>query len=123
MKLGFITIHTKDVHASVDFYEKILGFKVVRRFSPRPGGEIAFMDDGSGGTVEFIKGDGEKVFDGSGVSIGFYVDDIEKTAAFLKSQNVAIVSGPVTVPNGTKLLGARDVNGLDLGFVQMPKKG
>ncbi|MFH2108212.1 MAG: VOC family protein [Chrysiogenia bacterium] len=116
MKINFITIHTLDMDRSVDFYRRVLGMQVSRRFSPRPGLEIVFMD-GSGLQVEFIH-DGKTPFSGSGVSLGFYVDNMEKTAAHLREQQVEILSGPSTMKNGVKLLQARDCNGMGLGFVQ-----
>ncbi|MCJ7524727.1 MAG: VOC family protein [Candidatus Aminicenantes bacterium] len=117
MKINFITIHTSDLDQSVDFYRRVLGMQVSRRFSPRPGMEIAFMD-GSGMQVEFISDDKTPPFSGSGISLGFYVPDVEKTAAHLKEQQVEILSGPSTMKNGVKILQARDCNGVGLGFVQ-----
>ncbi len=118
MKMGFVTVQTKDLGASIAFYEKVLGFKVSRRFAPRPGMEIAFLDDGSGGQVEFIQGGGDAAFSGGGISLGFRVEDVDATASALKAAGVAINQGPTSMPNGVKLLGAKDTNGLQLGFVQ-----
>ncbi|MBN1241601.1 MAG: VOC family protein [Spirochaetales bacterium] len=117
MKLEFVTVRTKDLEASIRFYESLLGFTVVRRFSPRPGMELAFLSDGSGGQVEFIQSD-EPVYEGRGISLGFRVADAEAWAETLRGKGVTITHGPVAMPNGVKLLGAKDPNGLDLGFVQ-----
>ena len=122
MKIGFLTIHVKDVQASIDFYEKVAGLKVTRRFSPRPDIEIAFMDDGAGHSVEFIRTGHDAPYSGRGASLGFDVEDMEKTIEHLKTHRVEIVSGPHATPDGTKLLQARDLNGFELGFVQPPKK-
>ena len=122
MNIGFLTIHVRDIAASIDFYEKILGMKVTRRFSPGPGMEIVFLSDGSGGTVEFIRSENDKMYSGEGLSLGFYTDDMDKIIAHLKAHNVPVLSGPAVTPDGTKLLSARDINGLELGFVQMPPK-
>jgi len=119
MKINFITIQTRDMERSVDFYRRVLGMQVSRRFSPRPGMEIAFMD-GSGLQVEFIHDDQTPPFSGSGISLGFHVHDMEKTVAHLKNNQVEIISGPITMKNGVKLLHARDCNGVELGFVQQP---
>jgi len=75
---------------------------------------------GGGLQVEFIHDDQAPPYRGSGISLGFYVVDMEKTVAFLKENQVEIISGPVTMKGGAKLLAARDCNGLDLGFVQQP---
>lgn len=118
MKIGFVTVRTADLARSIAFYEQALGFKVSRRFSPRPGMEIAFLDDGSGGQIELIQGSGEPDFAGQGISIGFRVEDVDATAAALEAAGVEIVRGPTTLPSGVRLLGAKDPDGLELGFVQ-----
>ena len=119
MKIDFITIHVADIERSIMFYNRVLGMQVSRRFSPRPGMEIAFMG-GSGTQLEFIHDDMMPAFRGSGISLGFNVADMEQTLALLREHQVEIVSGPHVMKNGVKLLGARDINGVDLGFVQQP---
>lgn len=119
MEINFVTIHTADLERSIAFYNQVLGMRIGRRFSPRPGMEIAFME-GSGLQVEFIRDEQTPPFSGSGISLGFYVPDMEKTAAHLKENLVGILSGPITMKNGVKLLHARDCNGVELGFVQQP---
>ncbi|MBN2544272.1 MAG: VOC family protein [Spirochaetes bacterium] len=118
MKISFITIYTNDIKASVEFYEDVLDFNVVRQFSPQPHMEIIFMDDKHGNQIEFIHDKNEKPYTGCGLSIGFYVPDIEKIEKHLKNKNVEIVFGPVTMPSGVKIIHAKDINGVELGFVQ-----
>ena len=120
MRMEYVTVNTKDLSGSVAFYEKVLGFKTVRRFSPRPGMEIAFLDDGSGSQVEFIQGEGA-AFSGEGIALGFRIDDIERVATTLKAEGVEILLGPIAMPNGLRLLQAKDCNGLKLGFMQEGK--
>jgi lactoylglutathione lyase len=120
MKIDFITVYTIDIEKSIDFYQRVLDFKVSRRFTPGPGLEIVFMDDQHGHKIEFIKDIKELPYSGSGLSLGFYVKDIKKTAAHLESHGVDILFGPLTLPSGIKLLHARDNNGLELGFVEQP---
>jgi lactoylglutathione lyase len=119
MTINFVTIRVADIERSVMFYHKVLGMQISRRFSPRPGMEIAFMG-GSGVQVEFVHDELAPAYSGSGISLGFYVGDIEKTAALLRENQVEIISGPLTMKNGVKLLNARDCNGVELGFVQQP---
>ncbi len=119
MKIDFVTIHVADIENSIDFYHRVLGLQLSRRFSPRPGMEIAFMG-GSGTQLEFIHDDMLPAYKGKGISLGFNVADMEKTLALLRENQVEIVSGPQVMKNGVKLLGARDINGVDLGFVQQP---
>ncbi|HSQ34502.1 MAG TPA: VOC family protein, partial [Candidatus Binatia bacterium] len=75
-------------------------------------------DDQHGHQIEFIKDIKELPYSGSGLSLGFYVDDITKTAEHLENHHVEILFGPFTTPSGVKLLHARDCNGLELNFVE-----
>ena len=120
MKIDFITIYTIDIDKSIDFYQRVLDFKVSRRFTPGAGMEIVFMDDQHGNQIEFIKDFKELPYSGSGLSLGFYVKDIKKTAEHLEKYKVDILYGPLTLSSGVKLLHARDNNGLELGFVEQP---
>jgi lactoylglutathione lyase len=117
MKIGFVTIHVSDLDKTISFYENVMGFSIKRRFKAGPQVEIVFMDDGSGNQLEFITGTGHFV-EAKGISIGFNVEDIEKTHDHLKNNGVRIVFGPATMPSGVKLLHAVDLNGVELGFVQ-----
>jgi lactoylglutathione lyase len=120
MKIDFVTIHVADIERSVRFYNRLLGMQLSRRFSPRPGMEIAFMG-GSGTQLELIHDDMVPAYKGSGISLGFNVADMDQALALLRENQVEIVSGPHVMKNGVKLLNARDINGVDLGFVQQPK--
>ena len=120
MLINFISIHVADIDRSIKFYNRVLGMQVSRRFSPRPGMEIAFMG-GSGTQLEFIHDETVPAYNGKGISLGFYVADMEQTLAMLRENEVEIVSGPQVMKNGVKLLAARDINGVDLGFVEQPK--
>jgi lactoylglutathione lyase len=120
MKIDFITVYTIDIEKSVEFYQRVLDFKVSRRFTPGTGMEIVFMDDQHGHQIEFIKDIKELPYSGSGLSLGFYVKDIKETAVHLENHGVEILYGPLNLPSGVKLLHARDNNGLELGFVEQP---
>ncbi len=117
MKLDFVTIHVADMDKSIDFYRRVLGMGVSRRFSPRPGMEIAFL--GEGAQVELIHDPQAQPFQGRGISLGFNVADIERTMSALQENQVEVLYGPVATPGGVKLLHARDLNGVELGFVQI----
>jgi lactoylglutathione lyase len=123
MKIEYVTMHVADLAASISFYEEVLGFRLLRRFSPRPGMEIAFLGDGEGSQVEFITGGDGSSFVCKGLSLGFEVADIEATAAMLRAKSVTILAGPLTMPNGLRMLRARDLNGMELGFIQESQAG
>ena len=117
MKIGFVTIHVSNMKKTVEFYEKVMGFSVVRQFQAGPQVEIVFVDDGYGNRLEFISGTNRTV-EAKGISIGFKVENIEKTYEHLKNNGVKIIFGPEDMPSGVKLLNALDINGVELGFVQ-----
>ncbi|MDF2519487.1 MAG: glyoxalase/Bleomycin resistance/Dioxygenase superfamily protein [Clostridia bacterium] len=120
MNIGFITIIVNSLDETIKFYQEVMDFKVVRRFGAGPQIEIAFMADKNGSQLEFIQRSGEKAEHNEQISIGFSVEDINATEDYLKKHNVNIVDGPTTLPSGVKLMHARDLNGVALGFVQQP---
>ncbi len=120
MEISFITVSTTDIDGSIAFYEKILDFKKARRFSPAPGMEIAFVEDQRGHQIEFIRDGRGTTFSGTGISIGFFVKNVDEVKKHLEKHGVEILYGPVTTGGGVRLLHARDINGLTLGFVQQP---
>ena len=55
MKLNYITIMVRNIEKTIEFYEEIVGLKVVKRFNPGMG-EIAFLANGEDETMlEFIQ--------------------------------------------------------------------
>ena len=121
MTYNFVTVYVKDMDKSVHFYQDVLGFSIERSFNPAPGISITFLKDDAGHEIEFITDDSKVSYSGKGLSLGFYVKDIYETEKMLKSKNVRIISGPVELKSGVKLLGALDINGLELGFCQQSK--
>ena len=116
--MDFITVHVKNLQKTIDFYQRVLGFKTIRSFSPKPGIQIIFMEDDRQHLLEFIQSEHDPVFSGQGISLGFYVNDIKAAEKHLQENEVQIIYGPVTTDDGTKLLHAQDINGLKLGFVE-----
>jgi len=122
MNMSFVTVYTEKMAETIEFYTKVMGFEVQRQFSPRPGMEIAFLADQSGSVLEFIMDAETPRYEGRGISIGFNVEDMDETFKLMNDNNVEIVFGPIEMPNGVKLLHAKDLNGLELGFVQEIKR-
>jgi lactoylglutathione lyase len=119
MKIGFFTINTEKIEESKKFYIDIFGFHVEREFPPDAGMRIIFLSDGEGGEIELIdRGEPVESCSHRNVSIGFRVTDVEETHGMLLEHQVQILSGPIAVPSGVKLLHALDPNGVPLVFVQ-----
>ena len=76
MKMVHVTIFTGCLEESIKFYEDIVGLKIqndLRQF----GGNIVFLAKDEGDTqVELIE-DSQNAYKGSGISMGFHVDDVE----------------------------------------------
>lgn len=118
MKIGFLTIPTTSVDRSIQFYQDVLGFLLINKFSPQAGVTIAFMHDGHDNKVEFIER-GEKVNHSNCLlSIGFEVENIEAIRNHLHLHNVDVLSGPTELPNGALIMQAKEINGVTLGFIQ-----
>lgn len=115
MSFCWCTVHVKNLDASIRFYEDIVGIQVVRRF---PGGndlEIAFLSDGET-KLELIGGAGG--FSGSGIAIGFTVDNLDEKLAFVQQKGVTIHSGPFSPNPATRFFYVQDPDGLLVQFVQ-----
>lgn len=119
MKYGFVTVSVKNMEESAAFYKEILGLQEAKRFSPRPGIDIMFLKDEKGNAIELIAQEEEAGSGGKGpVSIGFEVDDLDAVIAMLKQKDVAITSGPVGAPGGTRFAFVNDPNGVGIEFIE-----
>ena len=107
------SIRTSDMDRSIDFYTRLLGFKLLGRFEiPQNNAEIAFLQDpeGKGSKLEltfyknqkrFIQADYEfRLFD----HIAFEIDDMEKTISRLRHEEVTITDVPFRLKAGGSLI-------------------
>lgn len=117
MAFLWTTIHVKNIEASIKFYEEVVGLTLRRRFSPRPGQELAFL--GVGETeVELIHYDGE-VLPGNieGISIGFSCEDADALSKSLTEKGYTV--GDMVMPNPMlKFFIVKDPDGVNVQFVQ-----
>lgn len=119
MKMVHVTIYTASMEESIKFYEEVVGLKVqmdMRQF----GGNIVFLAENEGDTqVELIE-DAEKAYKGSGISMGFRVEDVESKRDELVA--MGIEATPMIMPNPhVKFFFVKDPNGLDIQFIQYQK--
>ncbi|MDO5405716.1 MAG: VOC family protein [Eubacteriales bacterium] len=118
MKFIFATIHVRDLEKSVRFYETVIGLKLARRFPAGPGMEIAFLADGPA-ELELICNQKEELSEcGSYPSLGFETDDLDQAMENMKSQGVAIVSGPVQPNPKTRFFFIQDPDGVQLEIIE-----
>lgn len=104
MQYSSRTIYVKDITASIQFYEEIVGLTVDRRYS-RQGMELAFMSGGDH-QLQLIQG---QMGPCSGVcaAAGYKTESVAQKQAFLKARGIPVHSGPdarvccVYDPDGT----------------------
>lgn len=117
MAFLWTTIHVKDIETSIKFYEEVVGLTLRRRFSPRPGQDLAFL--GLGETeIELIHYEGE-VLPGNieGISIGFSCNDAENLKA--KLTDAGLIVSDMVMPNpNLKFFIVKDPDGINVQFVQ-----
>lgn len=119
MKLLWTTIYVNNMEESLDFYEKLLGMKVSRRFQPDEGMDIAFLD-GSGAELELICREGShKVTYNENASLGLQVDSVDRWLNDFIKRKIK-TSGQIVSPTpGIKFFFAYDPNGFPIELVEL----
>ncbi len=118
MKFCWTTIGVTDMARSLAFYRDIVGLPVDRVMKPGPGLEIVFL--GGGETkVELIQSsEAPNPGFGANVSLGFQVESLDRTLAFLAERGVAIHAGPFQLSPHIRFLYVLDPDGLRVQFVE-----
>ena len=79
MKLRHVTIFTAKFEESLKFYQDITGLVLLEDMRPMLGRNLLFLGNAAGETmVELVEVDEAGAYTGSGISMGFVVDDAEK---------------------------------------------
>ena len=125
-RIDHVEIVTDQPERTELFYTEVLGFRVrARDHIERPGGtalNLAYLDLG-GTTVELISYEGVPVDPAPKLEhlgyrmIALEVDDMEKTAEYLKGKGVDIVWGPMVRDNYARAE-IRDPNGYGIELRQ-----
>ena len=120
MKITLFTIRVTEMQKSIEFYESILKMKIVRKLNPNENMQLIFLRGEGEVMVELIENRSIVKLDkvSSNVSIGLFIDDMDKILELLKSQKILIKRGPITVPNGNRLLFIEDPNGVEIEFIE-----
>lgn len=118
MKFCWCTISVKNMEESLNFYQKVVGLPIDRRFNAGPGVEIAFLGDGET-KVELVCNEAEKEVDmGQDISLGFEVKSVDKKIAELKQIGIDIHSGPFQPNPHIKFFFILDPNRLTIQFAE-----
>ena len=113
MKMAHITINTARLDDSIQFYQTVLGLDVVSDFRKRGGMPIVFLRGTSDAvSVELIE-NADQSYSGTGISIGFYVDDIQ--AAHEQAEQDGLHPSPMVSPKpGVMFFFLEDPNGVKI---------
>lgn len=122
MNIKFVTITVKSLSESIKFYENVLNLKVVRKFTPVNGTNIAFLKGDESAMLELIeysnKSTVDEIYNESKVSIGFTVLDLNETIKKLGLKEVEIIRGPIKTPGGEKFIFIKDPNGVEIELIE-----
>ena len=111
-----LLLRPRDLERSIEFYEQTLGLPIYREWGDGSARSVVFFL--GGGFLE-VSGSGYEVPTGA-VQIWLQVRDLRATHAALGAQGVAIAEEPQVKPWGLFELVARDPDGLELVFVEVP---
>lgn len=118
MKYCWTTISVKDLNKSIDFYQNIIGLKLIRRIQPVTDLDIAFLGEGET-QIELVYNKGKSAPEFSrNISMGFVVDSADQMIIDLKSKGIALDSGPFQPNPFIRFFYILDPDGLQIQFVQ-----
>ena len=118
MKFCWVTLNVSDMKKSIEFYTKIIGLKIERRFNVGPDTEICFLGEGETKVELICDSDIELDFIGGGISMGFETESMENFIETLKKKNLTIHSGPFQPNPDIKFLFLKDPDGFKVQIVE-----
>lgn len=117
MKFAHATIHCADLDASIAFYQDITGLTIQGDMRPL-GSPIVFLADKEGETkVELIAAEKGKEYDGTGISLGFEVQNVKSYREELEAKGCRPT--PMISPNPhVHFFFVQDPSGVTVQFIE-----
>ena len=119
MKMIHITIWTSDMEKSLKFYQEVVGLTIyedLRAVTPADHQVVFLAGDEESTKIELIGGS-QNHYTGSGLSMGFRVDNIN--AMFEKMKTLGVNATDIEKPNpAVQCFFVTDPNGVTIQFVQ-----
>ncbi len=117
MKYCWTTLQVRNIEESIEFYQKVIGLGLKRRFKLENGGEFAFLGDGET-QIELIASKHKEFIVGNAITLGFSVDSLDETLIFVKENGIEIESGPMQPNDHIRFFYILDPNGIHIQFSQ-----
>lgn len=116
MKLGHVTIQTKNFEEEIKFFEKHVEMEEVHRMQGM-GRNIVFLTGGEGGSnIEIIEKLDAENSDNENISLGFKTEDVEKKREKLIADGYKVT--PMISPmTNVKFFFAKDPAGITIQFM------
>lgn len=119
MKFCWITLNVNNMDESIKFYHELLGVEILERFNAGEDMEIAMLGEPDKPKIELIHNKRNKVVaQGTGISIGFEVDSLNKAMEYVKDKSISIKRGPVSPSPTTRFFFIDDPNGIEIQIVE-----
>jgi len=115
--MNWITLRVIDLEASLDFYNRILGLPIERRFESR-GKQIVMLGTADQPKIELIQGSDPALKPECGVSVGFEVESLDEAIAYLDSQGITIARGPIMPNPHLRFLYVLDPDGFEVQLAE-----
>ena len=118
MRYAHTTIIVSDIEKSIQFYEEEPGLTILNKNSAGSK-TLAYLSDKDGDTqIELIQDENEKIYSGSGISIGFEVENVEEYME--KMNSMGYQTTDIISPNPkTKFFYVNDPDGLKIQLIEM----
>jgi len=113
------SIYVKDMNESVEFYTKILGLSLDKRYTPMPGYEIAFLGKGETKFELMCNQNDLDVAFTHYSSTGFQIESVEEMLEHLKANNIKIVMEPFSPNPHLEFFFIEDPNGYRIQLVEL----
>lgn len=115
MKIEHITISVNDMEKSIEFYKNVTGITVQKDLRSYGVPVVFLADDAESTKIELFGG--EDCYQGSGLSIGFGVKDIDTEYDRVKALGYE-PSGIVSPNPATKFFFVTDPNGVKIQLIE-----
>lgn len=121
LSLNWITLRVRDLEASLNFYHRILGLPIDRRFESR-GRQIVMLGTEGQPKIELIQGTDPAVKPECGVSVGFEVESLDGAIEELKGNGIPVARGPISPNPSLRFFYVLDPDGFEVQIAEHFKK-